>query len=77
MTELKRCPFCGAKPPKVELVRPFGYATTYFVVCDGCGVKTSAKFSKEEAVKAWNKRYKETEQNEEKTRQIHVSTVLL
>lgn len=59
MKKLKRCPFCGAKPPKIELIRPFGYGMTYFVMCNNCGVETSDAISEEKAIEAWNKRYKE------------------
>jgi Lar family restriction alleviation protein len=56
MEELKRCPFCGAKPPQIGL---FGYGMTYFVMCNNCGVETSDAISEEKAIEAWNKRYKE------------------
>lgn len=59
MTELKRCPFCGAEPPKIEVIRPFGCSMTYFVICNSCGVETSDEISEEKAIEAWNKRYKE------------------
>lgn len=56
MEELKKCPFCGAKPPKIGL---FGHGMTYFVICKSCGVETSDAISKEKEIEAWNKRYKE------------------
>lgn len=59
MTELKRCPFCGAEPPTVKVLHPLDINMASWVVCGKCGVNTSATFCKAKAIEAWNKRYKE------------------
>ena len=46
MTELKRCPFCGAEPPTVKVLHPLD-------------ISTSVTFGQEKAIEAWKKRYKE------------------
>ena len=56
--ELKKCPFCGAEA-ELEGVYMFG-ATVWFVNCTNpdCEVRpgTNHYDTKEEAVRAWNKR---------------------
>lgn len=59
MTELKRCPFCGAELPTVKVLHPLDINMANWVVCGKCGVSTSVTFGKEKAIEAWNKRYKE------------------
>lgn len=59
MTELKRCPFCGAEPPTVKVLHPLDINMANWAVCGKCGVSTSVAFGREKAIEAWNKRYKE------------------
>lgn len=56
---LKPCPFCGNKKPKVDASH-FGLNTQYVVACSvyggGCGASTTLFKNKEDAIKAWNRR---------------------
>ena len=57
MDELKRCPFCGAKPRFVEKDPFEQYRKEFFVYgvyCD-CGA-VIWKCTAEEAIEAWNRR---------------------
>lgn len=60
MPELRKCPFCGGEA-KIETGLTFA-GKTYFVTCanyrecDGYYVRTKAKYSKKEAIEAWNGR---------------------
>lgn len=60
MTELKPCPFCGGKADYVynsEAVEDaMGRKWAYTVVCGRCVTSSGLCFSKEQALKAWNKR---------------------
>lgn len=68
MNELKPCPFCGKSDSLIVLDYTkicFDYTPNrYWVTCNRCGVTRSGGddgdyFTKEEAIKAWNTRYKE------------------
>ena len=56
--ELKPCPFCGNK--HVRIVDNHGWWCT----CDSCDSLGPFKASIEEAITAWNTRYKEVLTNE-------------
>ena len=47
----KPCPFCSS----ISVVLDY-YNCSYFVVCTHCGCKTAYCNTKEDAIKAWNKR---------------------
>lgn len=51
MTELKPCPFCNSRTPRIHGVMDF-----YYVICDSCGVETQMIKGYHEAVKTWNTR---------------------
>lgn len=62
MSDLKRCPFCGAEPETGETFNPDSYwdgglrGEKYgYVMCDYCNVILK-DYSEEEAIEAWNKR---------------------
>lgn len=65
MTELKPCPFCG-KTEHLEIVKreDSKHPKHYFATCDitsgGCGGIGGYRFSKQEAIEAWNQRYELT-----------------
>ena len=64
MTELKRCPFCGAEPPTVKVLHPLDINMANWVVCGKCGVKYGTNATK---------RIK----HGQKTRQLYIPTILL
>ena len=43
MTELKRCPFCGAEPPTAKVLHPLDINMANWVVCGKCGVRNVGK----------------------------------
>lgn len=59
---LKPCPFCGFKAniDYDALNKP----TRYAICCCWCGVQTQHLVDKEEIIKMWNRRHKESELNE-------------
>lgn len=62
MSELKPCPFCGAK--KDDEDEPLGvwwsvdFYEDWIVLCDRCGANTGRfnRQAREEAIAAWNRR---------------------
>ncbi len=50
--KLKRCPFCGS--PQLEM----SGTSVCWVSCSNCQAEAPPKSTKEEAVKAWNRRKK-------------------
>lgn len=64
MTELKPCPFCGGEAEEKHMKRKKLFArftfphTTYFVYirCKLCGATTTVKWTRENAIEAWNRR---------------------
>lgn len=52
MEELKKCPFCGGEAKIV------GYSL-FWIVCEECLAETAGFATKEEAIKAWNRRVEE------------------
>lgn len=52
MEELKKCPFCGGEAKIV------GYSL-FWIVCEECLTETAGFATKEEAIKAWNRRVEE------------------
>ena len=53
--ELELCPFCGHKPSIYRST----FSERYRVRCEnGCGAETASFGTKEKAIKAWNRRYK-------------------
>ena len=53
MTELKPCPFCGARNIKYL----FRQADNHWTIrCNKCGVKTRWKQYKDDCAKMWNRR---------------------
>ncbi|MGN0733702.1 MAG: Lar family restriction alleviation protein [Emergencia sp.] len=57
MTELKPCPFCGGKAEMVLFIGNFGVGCTN---CMGSMFPVNGQ-TKEEAIKAWNRRAGEQE----------------
>ena len=54
MSELKNCPFCGARASIKPSDSNF---KTYFAECEGeCGARTDYRYTEQEAADAWNKR---------------------
>ncbi len=76
MTELKRCPFCGAEPPTVKVIHPLNVDMASWVVCGKCGVSTSATFGKEKPSKHGTNATKRIEYGQ-KTRQLYIPAILL
>lgn len=63
MKEILKCPFCGNKWNE-SVVKGYYNSYTgrmYFVECLDCGVTSKHYPTEEYAIKAWNKRIKETE----------------
>ena len=61
MSDLKPCPFCGAKEDDED--QPLGVwwiDDEWKVVCDRCGANTGwfNRQEREEAIEAWNRRAK-------------------
>ena len=65
--KLKKCPFCGSD--KIDMYR-FGVSGSFGVRCISCGAEMPDEFhseetgwkyrkTKQQAIKAWNKRYYE------------------
>lgn len=65
MKELKPCPFCG-KTEHLEVIKledsmhPKHYKVTCAITSGGCGGIGGYRFSKQEAIEAWNARYEPT-----------------
>lgn len=65
MTELKGCPFCG-RSEHLEIVKledsmhPKQYKVTCDITSGGCGGIGGYRFSKQEAIEAWNNRHERT-----------------
>lgn len=54
MTEtFKPCPFCGGKPTEV---RRFYDLDIFFVHCPDCNVLSDTFKTKDDAIRAWNRR---------------------
>ena len=53
--ELKPCPFCGGEGEMIENFL-FGKAVGYMVGCKNCWCELRIYTSKQNAVKAWNRR---------------------
>lgn len=58
LKELKPCPFCGFKSPKIELSRfsVVGLGKTYTVTCERCNGKSGSFFNRQTAIESWNRR---------------------
>lgn len=58
MTEikLKHCPFCGRDAILRENNAP--EETRYYILCGKCGCKTHMFIMQNEAIAAWNRRFK-------------------
>lgn len=61
MEELKKCPFCGDKYPKITIkndihCRGADFETVYAMQCEICGCQTKFFSRPSLAVEAWNKR---------------------
>lgn len=56
MDELKLCPFCGAKAEVYQTIE-----SRWVIECLLCFARSWARDSKEEAIKAWNRRAKITD----------------
>jgi len=57
MTELKRCPFCGATAVLVSNCDPANGKLLYYVMCEGCSLESQVKTEdKEDAIGYWNYR---------------------
>lgn len=64
MRKPKRCPFCGARDPKVwtreSFDRRYGRTTERTTVfCQECGCRTEAHQRPRDAIRAWNRRASE------------------
>ena len=55
MLEAKRCPFCKGYP-SLYIVDIGVLSVNYFVACKQCGCRTKNFYTKEVAVKSWNRR---------------------
>jgi hypothetical protein len=68
MSELKRCPECGANTCLVEFPSALAYPDVEWsvrcTVCDGLDSRFGWFSTKEDAIKAWNTRAKEEAKNE-------------
>ena len=60
--KIKRCPICGAKGLIYET-----YDGTWVVQCSKCFLTTPYKLTREEAIKAWNRRVNNDIRGSEKT----------
>ena len=64
MIELKPCPFCGGQAEERYLKRKmlfarfvFPYSTHFvYIRCAGCAATSEVKWTREEAIEAWNRR---------------------
>lgn len=54
MAELKPCPFCGCRFPKIQTDGVCDYY--YYVRCPICGARTASDMLSDEAERNWNKR---------------------
>ena len=52
LPELKSCPFCG----NIDIELNFMASGHYRIGCRKCNVNTGGYFTKETAIKAWNRR---------------------
>lgn len=55
-TRLKPCLFCGSE--SVRIMEHFPPGCNFFVQCMGCSSKAGWRYTKGEAIKAWNRRTK-------------------
>ena len=59
-TELKQCPFCGAKYSAEKFtkntVQLMNGTKCFWVICLNCGVRTGEYCEPDDAVAVWNKR---------------------
>ena len=56
MAELKPCPFCGYKGVEIFADDNEYLYYRYFSQCQKCGASAKRGHTKEDAVKAWNRR---------------------
>jgi Lar family restriction alleviation protein len=56
MEKLLPCPFCGGEAEIDFDFSGYNESTRYYGVCNSCYAKSHKKLTKEEAIKAWNKR---------------------
>ena len=69
MAELKPCPFCGSKASITAIdaryyrsVKDFKHtknscgSSSFYVYCNGCGIKVKNNQDSSEVIAAWNKR---------------------
>ena len=58
---IKTCPFCGSEARHYHRPDDTGWQNTDWICCinEDCGCGTCVHESKELAVKAWNRRYKQ------------------
>ena len=57
MTELKLCPFCGlGRPTWIEETNEDG-DKFIAVECQGCFARTDGYYDKDDATRAWNRRF--------------------
>lgn len=63
MEKLKECPFCGGNASHVydtEAAEDTMHRKwAYTIVCDRCAASTGLCFSREQAIKAWNRMIKD------------------
>ena len=59
-TELKQCPFCGAKYSAEKFtkntVQLMNGTKCFWVICLNCGVRTGEYYKPDDAVAVWNRR---------------------
>ena len=63
--KLKQCPFCGGiiiKRFKYPFFRPNQHLKGSYVTCCKCGASSGSYETIDEAIKAWNERYTESEE---------------
>ena len=69
MAELKPCPFCGGEAEEAYMKRKklfakfrFPYVThIVYIRCEVCGATSSLKWTRENAIEAWNRRVGDTD----------------
>ena len=58
-TVLEPCPFCGGKPDYLSRAHMFA-ATTYYIICWPCGIKTLEDPRPSKPIESWNTRKGDT-----------------